>query len=196
MEKQNVYLGWVYLRTRGTMFAYRIWVNKSIRGSQLGRPRKSWEGSIKRHLWKNELWIGGWNWLISLLFDTRIYSSFKSFSSTVINLWPPALTFKYYVSPTVHLCVGMIFKINRPFLGQWNEEPIRWFLVLFITLMICSTYFGHLYAHRQELTIIYHSSPHGTSTSWVLMVVRCGLAGYMARLAATAQHISVIKSTE
>jgi hypothetical protein len=52
--------------------------------------------------------------------------------------------------------------------------------------MICSTCFGHLYAHHQELTIIYHFSPHRTSASWVLMVVMCGLAGYVAGLAATA----------
>jgi hypothetical protein len=67
---------------------------------------------------------------------------------------------------------------------QWDEEPTRCFLVLFITLMICSTCFGHLYAHHQELTIIYHCSPHGTSASWALMVVKCGLAGYVAGLAA------------
>jgi hypothetical protein len=46
---------------------------------------------------------------------------------------------------------------------QRNEEPTRCYLVLFITLMICSTCFGHLYAHHQELTIVYHYSPHGTS---------------------------------
>jgi hypothetical protein len=42
---------------------------------------------------------------------------------------------------------------------QWNKEPTRCYLVFFITLMICSTCFGHLYAHHQELTIIYHCSP-------------------------------------
>jgi hypothetical protein len=54
---------------------------------------------------------------------------------------------------------------------------------------------------------MYHFSPHGTSASWVLMVVRCGLAGCVAGLAVTAvaaspasspkhveQIISVIKS--
>jgi hypothetical protein len=59
-------------------------------------------------------------------------------------------------------------------------------LSAFITLMICSTCFGHLYAYHQELTIIYHCSQHGTSASWVLMVVRCRLAGCVAGLAATA----------
>jgi hypothetical protein len=60
--------------------------------------------------------------------------------------------------------------------------------------MICSTCFGHLYAHHQELAIIYHCSPHGTSVSWVLMVIRCGLAGYVAGLAATAVATSGIQS--
>jgi hypothetical protein len=63
----------------GTRFTYRIWVNKPLRKGQLGRSRRTWEGSIKRDLRKNGLWIGGWNWLISLLFDTRIYFSFKTF---------------------------------------------------------------------------------------------------------------------
>jgi hypothetical protein len=53
--------------------------------------------------------------------------------------------------------------------------------------MIFSTCFEHLYAHHRELTIIYHSSPpHGMSASWVLTVVRCGMVGYVAGLAATA----------
>jgi hypothetical protein len=69
--------------------------------------------------------------------------------------------------------------------SQWNEEPTGCYLVLFITLVICSTCFGHLCAHHQELKIIYHCSPRGTSASWFLMVVRCGLAGYVAGLAAT-----------
>jgi hypothetical protein len=38
------------------------------------------------------------------------------------------------------------------------------------------------------LTIIYNFSPHGTSASWALMVVRCGLAGYVAGLAAVHNH--------
>jgi hypothetical protein len=71
--------------------------------------------------------------------------------------------------------------------SQWNEEPTRCYLVLFITLLICSTYFAHLYVHHQELATIYHCSPRWTSASWVLMVVRCGLAGYVAGLATTAR---------
>jgi hypothetical protein len=58
--------------------------------------------------------------------------------------------------------------------SQRNEEPTRCYLGLFITLMICSTCFVHIYAHHQEFTNIYHCSPHGMSASWVLMVVRCG----------------------
>jgi hypothetical protein len=38
---------------------------------------------------------------------------------------------------------------------------------------------------------LYHCSPHGTSDSGVLMVVRCGLAGYVAGLAVTASESDV-----
>jgi hypothetical protein len=46
----------------------------------------------------------------------------------------------FYVYWSVHRCDG-----------QWNEEPTRCYLVLFITLTICSICFGYLYAHHQKL---------------------------------------------
>jgi RsiW-degrading membrane proteinase PrsW (M82 family) len=52
--------------------------------------------------------------------------------------------------------------------------------------------FRALFAHHQELTIIYHCSPHGTLASWDLMVVTCGSAGCVAGLAATAVALSSI----
>jgi hypothetical protein len=78
--------------------------------------------------------------------------------------------------------------------SQWNEEPTRCYLMLFITHMICSTCFGHLYAHHQELTIIYHCSPHGTSASWYIIVSSWWWA---QRCPKHVEHIiSVTKSTK
>ena len=52
----------------------------------------------------------------------------------------------------------------------------------FITLMICSTCFGHFYAHHQELEAISLLLPPMVCSAWLLVVgVRCRAAGCQSR---------------
>ena len=49
----------------------------------------------------------------------------------------------------------------------------------FIALTICSTCFGHFYAHHQELETIFVLLPPMVCSAWLLVVgVRCRAAGY------------------
>ena len=49
----------------------------------------------------------------------------------------------------------------------------------FIALIICSTCFGHFYAHHQELETICVLLPPMVCSAWLLVVgVRCRAAGY------------------
>ena len=51
----------------------------------------------------------------------------------------------------------------------------------FIALIICSTCFGHLYVHNQELETICVLLPPMVCSAWLLVVgVRCRAAGYVS----------------
>jgi hypothetical protein len=98
--------------------------------------------------------------------------SYTSDGNTVISFPTLQVTSRMYHNKSVpHSMTTIKFDVYWSMHrcdSQWTEEPTRCYLVFFITLMICSTRFGHLYDIHQELTIIYHCSPHGTSASWGL----------------------------
>ena len=59
---------------------------------------------------------------------------------------------------SVHRCI-CVEKKNEP-------DPPEWFIVL----IICSTYFGHFYAHHQELETICVLLPPMVCGAWLLVV--------------------------
>jgi len=57
-------------------------------------------------------------------------------------------------------CLGLLFpsNINPQFVEQKTQLDVT---ECFIVLMICSTFFGHFYAHRQELEIMCVITAYG-----------------------------------
>ena len=64
------------------------------------------------------------------------------------NFSPYITTFEFDVCLSVHRCLS-VEKKNRLDATEW-----------FVALIICSTCFGHLYAHHQELETILVLLPH------------------------------------
>jgi len=93
----------------------------------------------------------------------------QSFKDPVVSVWMKIL--KWKLSHSVN-CIWVRSELKI------QLDATEWC----IALIVCSTYFGHFYAHHQELETICLLLPPMAYSAWLLVVgVRSRAAGHVSR---------------